>query len=253
MARVFDLHVHTLNGSSDSCLHPKDLAYEARRVGLEGICTAEHAGLWDPGDLIRYSQEGKDKIVLLRGVESATDRGHILAYGVKSIPTVGVSARALCQAVRDMGGFTVAAHPFRRMFEPNPWATEKRLSSIEEAVSLPIFELVDAVEVLNGASSDLENLFAIVVAQRLGLKGTGGSDAHSHQGLGCYTTVFEEEVETEVDLLRQLKAGAFHCAWGLRNGFLETFDLAEADITTNPRFAEAIAHPRFAEAVAPYL
>ena len=36
MARLFDLHIHTTKGSSDSSLTPEDMILEADRLGLRG-------------------------------------------------------------------------------------------------------------------------------------------------------------------------------------------------------------------------
>ena len=78
---------------------------------------------------------------------------------------------------------------------------------------------------LNGGNNAQENAFALQVAQILGKPGVGGSDAHSHQGIGIYTTVFERGLESEEDFLRELKAGRFYPANGLLQGNLQPFTL----------------------------
>ena len=47
------------------------------------------------------------------------------------------------------------------------------------------------------------------MAERLGLLGTAGSDAHEIGALGTWVTIFEKDIDTEADLLRELKAGNF--------------------------------------------
>ena len=47
------------------------------------------------------------------------------------------------------------------------------------AADLPLFQLCDAVEVLNGANTEPENELAYRVAKVMNKPGTGGSDAHS--------------------------------------------------------------------------
>jgi hypothetical protein len=84
----------------------------------------------------------------------------------------------------------------------------------------PVFEYVDAVEVLNGACSLQENLMALAVANLLGKPGTGGSDCHSEQGIGIACTVFERAAETSEALLAELHAGRFFAACDLRSGEL---------------------------------
>ena len=42
----FDLHVHTVKGSTDSGLLPEQLIVEAKRIGLNGVFLSEHGGGW---------------------------------------------------------------------------------------------------------------------------------------------------------------------------------------------------------------
>jgi len=72
-----------------------------------------------------------------------------------------------------------------------------------------VFALADAIEVLNGGCIDRENRLALDVARRLGKPQTAGSDAHMPLELGRYGTVFEKNLESEEDMLRELKAGRF--------------------------------------------
>ncbi len=82
-------------------------------------------------------------------------------------------------------------------------------NTAEEAAKHPIFELVDEVEVVNGGNIEKENRFAQEVTRVLGLSGTGGSDAHSVQGLGKGATMFRGDIRNELDLLEALRAGEF--------------------------------------------
>ena len=59
----------------------------------------------------------------------------------------------------------------------------------ERAAKLEIFRMVDAIEALNGACSEEENLFALKVAGTRAGRG-GGSDSHSVSSIGCVTTLF---------------------------------------------------------------
>jgi hypothetical protein len=47
------------------------------------------------------------------------------------------------------------------------------------------------------------------VAEKLGLPGTGGSDAHRVDEVGTWVTVFEKEIESEIELVQELHAGRF--------------------------------------------
>jgi hypothetical protein len=61
----------------------------------------------------------------------------------------------------------------------------------------------------NGATGDRENAMAVAVKEYVGLRGIGGSDAHSEHGLGCCATAFERQVRSERELIEELRAGRF--------------------------------------------
>ena len=213
---VIDLHVHTIRGASDSTLTPSDAVAEAKRIGLDGVCLTEHGSTWDRGD--RYELENLARqydLVVIRGTEVATDLGHIVVFGLDGYIRGIYRAEELRRVVDEVGGFMIAAHPFRMSS-----MAANLFQAVERALSRPLFSLVHELEVLNGACSSSENLFALKVARRLGMRGTGGSDAHSAHGLGCFTTVFERDIENEQDLIRELRAGRFYPAAGFLEGSL---------------------------------
>ena len=80
MAKLFDLHIHTTKGSSDSSLKPDDLILEAERLGLRGLCITEHSGPWDRHEFQRFAS--LHNMVLVRAMEVETDMGHMLAFGL---------------------------------------------------------------------------------------------------------------------------------------------------------------------------
>ena len=79
---IFDLHIHTVNGSSDSSLTTDILLEKAKNKGLSGVCLTEHSGNINISDVIsKFENSG---IVLLRGLEVSTDMGHVLVFGLYS-------------------------------------------------------------------------------------------------------------------------------------------------------------------------
>ena len=98
----------------------------------------------------------------------------------------------------EAGGFMIVAHPFRHFFDPIHFRRDGRppfeMTPEEAAERMAVFQLVDEIEVANGGCTPRENQFALRVARVLGKRGIGASDCHSTQGVGCYTTVFEEEL-----------------------------------------------------------
>jgi len=225
MASIFDLHVHTSRGSSDSSLSPEEMVSEARRLGLHGVCLAEHIP-WDRHYFHRFAQG--QGLLLIRGMEVHTDMGHIIVFGLDGRLPGMERAVELRRMVEEAGGFMILAHPFRGLYSLFPGSRPvllKAVSShpgrVEEVAQHPVFRLVDAIEAANGATSEEENLFALEVARYLGLPATGGSDAHSRHGLGQYLTVLEEEVRDEGEFFQALKRGRFYPARRLPTGELE--------------------------------
>ncbi len=226
MTSVIDMHIHTTRGASDSSLRPVELARIARRLGLSAVVVTEHDRLWDPLEVARFREERS--LLLINGMEVSTNLGHVLVLGLHAYLPAMRYAEELRRIVSDAGGYMIAAHPFRHEFSRVEWERQglkPRQLSPAEAARLPLLCLVDAIEVLNGGNSPEENVFALEVAQVLGKPGVGGSDAHSHQGIGIHTTVFERTLESEADLLRELHAGRFYPASGLLQGDMQPFTL----------------------------
>jgi len=86
-----------------------------------------------------------------------------------------------------------------------------------------VLQYVDAIEVVNGACSEQENLYAHAVAQQMGLRGVGGSDSHSAPSLGCAVTILECRVSTVRELIDELKAGRYAPGQGLNVGQMRPF------------------------------
>lgn len=214
---IFDLHVHTNRGSADSGLDPEDMFEEAKRIGLTGIMVAEHEG-WAKYDFEKFSDS--HDLVLIRGLEVYTPLGHVIAIGLEKQVTGfhgGIEqVELLRKEIDDVGGFLILAHPFRFFFDLQGVYSQNILfrdtqnfpDTAEEASKHPVFPLMDSIEVVNGGNIDTENRFAQEVAEVLGISGTGGSDAHSLQGLGKGSTYFDEDIRNEYDLIEALRSNA---------------------------------------------
>ena len=146
--------------------------------------------------------------------------GHVAGYG-DSIEVI----RTLRREVDAVGGFMILAHPFRFLFDL-PHYTQNMLfqeaeripKTAEEASKHPVFDLVDEVEVVNGGNIEVENRFAQEVAAIRGFWGTGGSDAHSLDGLARGVTAFRGDVRNEAEMLEALRAGDFAPVEGFHVG-----------------------------------
>ena len=230
MARLFDLHIHTTKGSSDSSLTPEDLVLEADRLGLRGLCITEHSGPWDRHEFQKFA--ALHSVVLVRAMEVETDFGHMLAFGLDRYQAGFNKAAELRKAATAAGGFVITAHPFRGVLSSNgrrdraliyQSVPDELPKTPEDALGHPVFKLADAVEVANGGTPDRENEFAMNVASKLGLPVTGGSDAHSVHGLGKFVTEFHDEVTSEREFLKALHSKQYHPVVGLRTGNIKPY------------------------------
>jgi predicted metal-dependent phosphoesterase TrpH len=226
---LFDLHIHTTKGSSDSSLSPEDLILEAERLGLRGLCITEHSGPWDRHEFERFAS--RHNVVLVRAMEADTNLGHMLAFGIDQYQSGFYQAEELCRAAKAAGGFVVSAHPFRGVLGKHMRERPYLYRSVpgplpenpEDALEHPVFKLAHAIEVANGGTDDKENTFAMKVASLLKVPVTGGSDAHSVHGLGKFVTVFRDEINSEAEFLRALHSGTFYPGVGLREGNLRPY------------------------------
>lgn len=224
---IVDMHVHTTRGAADSSLTPDQLIEEARRIGLTGVNITEHDRVWDARLIDEFREESG--LFVSRGMEVSTDMGHIIAIGLSTYMPGIRKAAELRRALDDAGGFMIVAHPFRHFFDPIHFRRDGRppfgMSPEEAAERMPVFRLVDEIEVANGGSTQRENEFALKVAQALGKRGIGSSDCHSTNGVGYYVTVFEDELRSQEHMLESLRAGRYYAASGLPSGDLRRFEL----------------------------
>jgi len=199
-----DLHIHTSPRSACSILAPLELIQEARRQKLDAICLTEHQVVWAPEETKKLAEQGGIKI--FRGNEFTTNQGDILVFGFEKDIKELLTIQELHQKVKADGGFMIAAHPFRGF---KTFGIGQLQMTVEQACQRKMFNYVDAIEVGNGKLMDDENDMAHKVAKKLGLPGTGGSDAHRIDEVGHWVTVFEKNIESENELLEELWAGRF--------------------------------------------
>jgi histidinol phosphatase-like PHP family hydrolase len=222
---IIDMHMHTVLGAYDSSLQPDDLASEAVRVGLTGVNITEHDRLWDRHTLSSF-RETQAPLFVNNAMEVSTDMGHIICVGLKEYVSGIRHLAKLREVVDEVGGYLIAAHPFRHFYDPVHFRRQGKppLEMTPEVLAqLPVFQYVDALEGLNGFNSARENIMALRVARLLGKPVTGGSDCHSTQGIGYYCTIFEDAIETPEQMLAALRAGRFHAGHGLAAGSLTHF------------------------------
>jgi predicted metal-dependent phosphoesterase TrpH len=222
-----DLHLHTNRGSSDSNLSPQQLIDRAREIGIGAVCITEHDNMWDLHEVGELAREAG--VVVLRGMEVTTDIGHIGVFGLDRYVGGIYKLKELRRIADAAGGALIANHPFRYKLDAkfsfiNPDHEPIDPQHPDRAARLELFQMVDAIEVLNGNCSEDENLFALQVARVAGLAEVAGSDSHSHGSVGCVTTLLPHPVRSERELIEAIKARRTRAGRGLLNNQLAAFD-----------------------------
>lgn len=203
---IFDLHVHTKDGSPDSSVDPYEVVRVAKERGLDGICITEHGNTKSKlADILREKYD----FLVIGGMEASTELGDLLIFGLGSYPRNIYHAAEIKPLVDEVGGVMIAAHPFRSYLgcrlTDDPMLEEK----LTEGCKRQVFQMVDAMEVINGWSSREDVLFCQEVSRRLNMRGTGGSDAHMMRQIGCCVTIFNNGIRSEADLIEALKQDKF--------------------------------------------
>lgn len=198
-------------------MDPDQLVEQAKVVGLDGVCITEHNQLWDPAAIDRLRT--RHDFLVIGGVEVATDCGEVLAFGLKEKTPVReiYETSKLREIVDAAGGVLVWAHPFRGepdMVAAHNRALEKKDASSEkyilDTLSWPYFDLMEAMEIYNGRSGLGEVNFTSMIAEKKGVKGTGGSDSHAILSVGSCYTQFENKISSTEDLIEEIKQGRFN-------------------------------------------
>jgi hypothetical protein len=199
-----DCHCHT-RYSYDNWLEPVALLRQAKALGLDAVVITEH-----------YSYEasapveavGRDEgLLVLRGVEIATDAGHLLAYGVEDDgwniwgQNQYLPLAAVIERINGLGGICAPAHPFREI---------GLASLLEKILDVQGFT---AVETHNGGNSDDDNRLAVRAASTMGLPSLGGSDCHKVGAVGRCATEFTQPVHDMASFIAAVRAGACRGAY----------------------------------------
>jgi predicted metal-dependent phosphoesterase TrpH len=203
---AFDIHIHTRTFSDCSFINPEDLIQRAIEARLNGLAITEHGMRWpdDKFDDMRKLAEPHD-IILINGQEIYTAgpqnkiEGEFLVFGLKKSLTGNYSAKELVEMVHSEGGILIAAHPYKlsRNGRSHYYGAGDRVYELQ----------VDALELCHPDQGELAVKKVRKAMEKLGLPGTGGSDAHKLFAVGSCVTLFEHEIANEVDFMREIRHG----------------------------------------------
>jgi predicted metal-dependent phosphoesterase TrpH len=191
------LHIHTRRYSRGcSILEPREMVAQAIHKGLDGIAITEHDHLWSKREISELKKTpSSDSLVILRGKEIITPGGHVLVFNYNGEIPGKDSLETLTEKVRQAGGATVLAHPFR---------FARLLNDPQEKIKM-IFSWFDAIEIMTPNHSAEEIGIGLQWVQAWGMAATGSSDSHDRQSVGAYLTAFPKSIHTEEDLAQALR------------------------------------------------
>jgi predicted metal-dependent phosphoesterase TrpH len=158
-----DFHTHT-SASKDSLTSPEKLIQFALYHKLDRVIITDHNTI--AGARAAYILNSE---LIIVGEEIMTTNGEILAAFVNNEIPSGLSPQETIHRLRDQGAFISVSHPFDN-WRSGSWKPEKLLE---------IVPLIDAIETFNArCMTPAANQQAVEFANRHGLPGTAGSDAH---------------------------------------------------------------------------
>lgn len=199
---IVDLHIHTMVSSLCSRIDPEELVRKARDIGLDAIAVTEHGEL--EGARVVKEIAAAQGFTVFEGMEALSREGHLLVFGYPHKLAETLPAREVVARVSAAGGIVIPAHPYR---SPFGWYTSELKDPSEDR---EFAELFTVVEMYNGLSSLKENKNCERMCAELGKFGTGGSDAHRIENVGCCVTVFDaDDITDERRLVEELKKGRF--------------------------------------------
>lgn len=152
-----DLHVHT-HYSLDSLNSPDSIIKSSKKKGLSIIAITDHNTITGGLQTKKIISKSLDVII---GSEIKVDCGEIIGLFLQEDISPG-SANEVIDAIKDQGGVSVFAHPFRRNFSD---------------ISIP-FQRCDVIEGWNGRTTVEKNILAQKEAAYNNKYIIGGSDAH---------------------------------------------------------------------------
>jgi len=160
-----DCHCHTVYSKHwfwgfDALNTPQEMIKIAIKRGLDGLAIVDHDNV--KGSLAAKKVAKRYKFLIITGAEIKTKSGDLIALGIKENVPVFLSLEETIEKVHDLGGITIAPHPYRG------------LGLADKALKLDL----DAIETLNGITPPNQNKQAQQLAKTKHLPGVAGSDAH---------------------------------------------------------------------------
>lgn len=186
-----DLHVHTSYSMDCSTLLPQ-VINRCLKTGINCIAIADHGTA--EGALKAQSLAPFTVIV---AEEILTPQGEIMGmFLTETIPS-GMTAEQTISRIRSQGGLVCIPHPFDTF----------RRSGLDGSILEELVQQVDIIEVFNSRSPlPTASTKAVMFAQKHGIPGSAGSDAHTLNEIGNAYVEMPEFIGKD-DFLQALAKG----------------------------------------------
>jgi predicted metal-dependent phosphoesterase TrpH len=194
-----DLHIHTQY--SKDCQTPLDrIISRCQELGINCIAIADHG---TAEGALKMQKIAPFKVIVAE--EILTTEGEIMGMFLKETIHSGITPQEAVKRIREQGGLVNIPHPFETI----------RGSALKDKIIDEIALDIDLMEVLNSRSPFPANTKkARAFAERYGIPGGAGSDAHSVHEIGnAYVEIPEFNGKDEF-----LKALAQGKIYGKRSG-----------------------------------
>ena len=202
-----DLHIHT--EYSMDCNTPLPQVIErCLETGINCIAIADHGTI--EGAL---EMQGLAPFTVIVAEEILTPRGEIMGMFLKEGIPSGLPLEQVIARIKAQGGLVSIPHPFDTL----------RGFGIGSEILEELAEQIDIIEVFNARSPLLRySTKAKVFAQKYGIPGSAGSDAHTPNEIGN-TYVEMPEFNSKDEFLQALTRGKI---FGRRSSILVHFNSA---------------------------
>jgi predicted metal-dependent phosphoesterase TrpH len=171
----------------------------AIRKGLRGIVVTDHDRVVG-GLVARKVAKAFADFQVIPGAEVTSRFGHILAIGIETDIPKGLTVEETVDKIRDLGGISIASHPFSTRVQP---------SLGEQCIK------TDGVEVFNATNGFQANAMAMSIAQTRGRPATAGSDAHWAKSVG-YAGIVCDDPLSDIRKGRVALFGEYTTLWDRR-------------------------------------
>ena len=186
-----DLHIHT-EYSMDCTVSLKQVINRCLEKGINCIAVADHGTV---EGALKIREIAPFKVIVAE--EILTPHGEIMGLFLnKTIPS-GISVEQAISEIKAQGGLVCIPHPFDRF----------RKSALDGNMLEEIIQHVDIIEIWNSRITLKGDILkAQALAQKYGITGSAGSDAHTlHEVGNAYVEM--TEFDSCEDFLRALNAG----------------------------------------------